>query len=401
MNRPNSTYPPAVVSYMSYSGLGIVRSLGRLGVPVYALDPDPKKIGMDSRFCKNKVCPSIESNENDHIEFLIELSKHLGQKPVLFPTGDNTVLCYAKYENILRNYFIFTVPERSTIERLVTKDALFKTSVEFNIPSPATFIPNSLSDVDDIASKISYPCIIKPIKSNSWHQESIQKIIGDNTKVILAQNRNELLSSYSKVAAYDPNVIISEVIPGDDSELFYFVFYMSSDHQLLGRFSGRKCRVIPIHFGSASFVESVSVQELDELSISFLRKLRYTGLGGIEFKRDPRDGKFKLIEFNARYGLWDALGARCGVDTAYIAYCDAIGERVTRKFEYRIGVKWVSIYRDTKAFLAYRKEGLITLLSWLRSFRGEKQWAVFAWDDIKPFFTSSGRYWLGKLIGIA
>jgi predicted ATP-grasp superfamily ATP-dependent carboligase len=385
---------------MSYSGLGIVRSLGRLGVPIYALDPNPKQIGMDSRFCKSKVCPSIESNEEEHIEFLIQLSNSLGQKPVLFPTGDNTVLCYAKHEDMLRNYFLFTVPERRTIERLVTKDALFETAMEFNIPTPATFMPNSSTEVYNIASRISYPCIIKPIRSNSWHQEAIQRIIGDGAKVILARNRNELLSSYSKVAAYDSNVVISEVIPGDDSELFYFVFYMSTDHELLGRFSGRKCRVTPIHFGSASFVESVFVEELDELSISFLRNLKYTGLGGIEFKRDPRDGKFKLIEFNARYGLWDMLGTRCGVDTAYIAYCDATGTRVTKKFEYRTGVKWVSIYRDTKAFLAYRKEGLITLLSWLRSFRGETQWAVFAWDDIKPFLSSIGRYWLYKLIKI-
>ncbi len=398
MNRPNSTYPPAVVSYMSYSGLGIVRSLGRLGVPVYALDPDSKKIGMDSRFCKSKPCPSIESDESKHIDFLIQLSESLGQRPVLFPTGDNTVLCYAKYEQVLKNHFLFTVPQRSTIERLVTKDALFKTAMELHIPTAATFIPDSLSEVTNIASQISYPCIIKPMRSNAWHQEAIQKVIGDNTKVILAQNADELLGAYSKVAPYDSSVVISEVIPGDDSELFYFVFYVSNDHELLGRFSGRKCRVIPIHFGSASFVESVFVEELDRVSMDFLSRLKYRGLGGIEFKRDPRDGKFKLIEFNARYGLWDVLGARCGVDTAYLAYCDAIGKSVAKKFDYRTGVKWVSIYRDTKAFLAYRREGAITLWSWLRSLWGEKQWAVLAWDDVKPFLTAAWRYWLSKLI---
>lgn len=401
MNKMNSAYPPAVVTYMSYSGLGIVRSLGRRGIPVYALDPHPKEIGMDSRFCRSKVCPSIGSNEEKHIEYLIHLSETLGQKPVLFPTGDNTVLCYAKYENILKDYFLFTGPERNTIEKLVTKDALSRTALECNIPAPDTYIPSSLSDVNDIASKISYPCIIKPIRSHSWHQESIRKMFGEGRKVIVVRTPAELLNAYTKIAFYDPDVVISEVILGDDSELFYFAFYMSNDYKMLGYFSGRKLRVIPVHFGSASFVESVHVKELYKLSIDFLKKLRYRGLGGIEFKRDARDGKFKLIEFNARFGLWDMLGARCGVDIAYIAYSDTIGKKITQEVEYRTGIKWASIYRDTKAFLNYRKEGLITFRNWLRSFRGEIQWAVFAWDDIKPCLSSAVRFILYNIDRIA
>ena len=270
MNKMNSTYPPAVVTYMSYSGLGIVRSLGRRGIPVYALGPNPKEIGMDSRFSRSKVCPSIESNEEEHVEFLIRLSKTLGQKPVLFPTGDNTVLCYAKYENVLKDYFLFTSPEYKTIKRIVTKDTFFRTALECNIPVPDTYIPDSLSDVNNIASKISYPCIIKPVKSHSWRQESIQKLLGGGRKVIVVHTPAELLNSYTKIGFYDPEVVISEVIPGNDNELFYFAFYMSNEGKMLGCFSGRKLRVIPVHFGSASFVESVYVKELNE-------ELRRTG----------------------------------------------------------------------------------------------------------------------------
>lgn len=401
MNRGNSLYSPAVVTYMSYSGLGIVRSLGRRGIPVYALDPNPRRIGMNSRYCQSKVCPSVESNENEHVEFLIQLSKTLGERPVLFPTGDNTLLCYAKYENILRNYFLLTAPEGSTIEKLVTKDALHRTALEFNIPSPNSYIPNSLSEVSEIASKISYPCIIKPVRSDSWHKESIQKMLGDGQKVIVAREPVELLSSYSKVVVYDSNVIISEVVPGDDSDLFYFVFCISRNHEVLGHFAGRKLRLYPIHFGSASFVESVYEKEMERISINFLQDIGYKGLGGMEFKRDSRDSKFKLIEFNVRFGLWDVLGARCGVDIAYVAYCDTIGEKVMRNVKYRTGIKWISAYLDTKAFLDYRREGSISLLSWLRSAFGEKQWAVFAWDDMMPILSSIIWFTMGRISKVA
>jgi len=157
----------------------------------------------------------------------------------------------------------------------------------------------------------------------------------------------------------------------------------------------------PVHFGSASFVESVYEQELERISINFLKDMGYKGLGGMELKRDSRDSKFKLIEFNARFGLWDVLGARCGVDIAYVAYCDTIGEKVMRNVKYRTGIKWISANLDSKAFLNYRREGSLSLLSWLRSAFGEKQWAVFAWDDIMPFLSSIIWFTMGRVSRVA
>jgi predicted ATP-grasp superfamily ATP-dependent carboligase len=383
---------------MSYSGLGIVRSLGRRGVPVYALDPNANQIGIDSHYCKGLVCPAIEDSEKEHIDFLIELSQSLGQKAVLYPTGDNTVFCYANYESRLQNNFYFTGPDHEIITKVATKDALFKSAVACNVPVPETYIPHSIQEVSQIGAKITYPCLIKPIRSNSWHQKAIKDILsGDQQKVLIANNPDELLGNYEKIVKYDPDVIISEVIPGDDSDLFYFVSYISQDYEVLAKFSGRKKRLYPIHFGSASFVESVYDEELENTSIKFLKNIKYTGLSGIEFKRDARDGKYKLIEMNTRFGLWDVLASKCGIDIAYIAYCDTIGGKKLQMYEFKTGIKWVSMYRDTKALIDYRKEGSLTIAKWLRTLYGKKLWAVFAWDDLRPFLTSIKRYIFDKI----
>jgi predicted ATP-grasp superfamily ATP-dependent carboligase len=398
MNNINSKYPPAFVTYMSYSGLGIVRSLGRQGIPVYALDPNANQIGLDSHYCKGLVCPSIEESEKEHIDFLINLSQSLGQKPVLFPTGDNTVYCYARNENLLKKYFLFSGPDRHVIAKVATKDALYKSAVKFKLPVPQTYIPSSIDEVHKICSKISYPALIKPIKSNAWHQEAIKEILsGDQQKVLIANKADELLDNYKKIAKYDPNIIMSEVIPGDDSNLYYFASYISKNYEVLAKFSGRKKRIYPIHFGSASFVESIYDEELENCSINFLKNIEYTGLSGIEFKRDSRDGQYKLIEVNARFGLWDVLASKCGIDIAYIAYCDIIGEQQIKKYQYKTGIKWVSIYRDTKAFFDYRKEGSLTIMRWIRTLYGKKLWAVFAWDDIRPFISSITKYLFDKI----
>jgi predicted ATP-grasp superfamily ATP-dependent carboligase len=189
-------------------------------------------------------------------------------------------------------------------------------------------------------------------------------------------------------------VVVSEIIPGDDRELLYFVFYRSADGRIW-HFSGRKERIVPIHFGSASFVVSTEAEDLDRVSITFLEKLGYRGLGGIEFKRDVRDGSLKLIEFNPRFGLWDALGQRLGVDTAAVAYLDAIGAELPAPVRGRTEVRWISISRDVRAAFQYKKEGLLSARSWLRSLlAGEKVWAVFSWDDPLPVVVASARFWL-------
>lgn len=395
---PATGKPAAVVTYMSYSGLGIVRGLGRRGIPVFALDPDRTQIGMTSRFCRARVVPRLEEHEEEHLDVLVGLARSLPEKPVLFPTGDDTVLCYARHEASLQKYFHFTGPPAEIVRKTATKDALFTTARELGIPVPETHAPGSRDEVRALAGMIPYPCVIKPARPSSWHrravQHSLRRIPGGTEKAIIVRDANALVDAYQQIAALDPNVVVSEVIPGEDRELLYFVFYRSADGRIW-HFSGRKERILPVHFGSASFVVSTEAEDLDRVSITFLEKLGYRGLGGIEFKRDARDGSLKLIEFNPRFGLWDALGQRFGVDTAAVAYLDAVGEELPEPGHARTGVRWVSISRDVRAAFGYRKEGLLSARSWLRSLvGGEKVWAVFSWDDPLPAVVASVRFWL-------
>lgn len=389
--------PAAFVTYMSYSGLGIVRCLGRRGIPVFALDPNRTQIGMTSRFCRARVVPRVEEREAEHLDFLVRLARSLPEKPVLFPTGDDTVLCYARHEDSLQKHFRFTGPCAEIVRKTATKDALFRTARELGISVPETHAPGSLDEVRAFAGIIPYPCLIKPARPSSWHrrtvQDTLRRIPGGTEKAIVVRHADALVDAYQQIAPMDPNVVVSEVIPGEDRELLYFVFYRSADGRIW-HFSGRKERILPVHFGSASFVVSMEAEDLDRVSITFLEKLGYRGLGGIEFKRDARDGSLKLIEFNPRFGLWDALGQRFGVDTAAVAYLDAIGAELPEPGRARTGVRWVSISRDIRAAFGYRKEGLLSARSWLTSLVGEKVWAVFSWDDPLPAVVASVRFWL-------
>jgi D-aspartate ligase len=72
-------------------------------------------------------------------------------------------------------------------------------------------------------------------------------------------------------------------------------------------------------------VESIELPIIEELSQRFLKAIDYYGLVEVEFKLDPRDGEYKLLDVNARSWGFHSLGSAAGVDFSYMLYADQIG----------------------------------------------------------------------------
>ena len=375
--------PPAVVLSLYYSGLALVRSLGRQSVPVYAMDHTATNVGLYSKYAQRYICPDPKIHSDKLLKYLKKLRQKAACKPVLFPTGDEYVLFVSQNRKELDRNFEIVMADRKVQEDLVSKSGLHEIAIHAGIPEPQTFIIKSLNELSYVSEEISYPCILKPAYSKSWRKPEIVALIG-RKKVIKVDTPERLIYWYKKTAPIEPRMIIQEVIPGGDDHLYYVPSYADRNSRILGAFIGRKVRVAPIHFGSASFVETVYDPELLELNRKLLNSVKYRGLVGVEFKLDPRDGKYKLIEVNARWGLWDGLGAYCGVDLGHIAYLDAIGQKVEPVSTYQAGKKWFSLDRDLSAFLQYRKEGSLNLKNWLATLSFSMMHACFAWDDFGP-----------------
>jgi predicted ATP-grasp superfamily ATP-dependent carboligase len=115
--------------------------------------------------------------------------------------------------------------------------------------------------------------------------------------------------------------------------------------------------------------EAVWVQEVVDDALALLRAFGYRGLSQVEFKRDPRDGRFKLMEINARLWQWHGLATACGVDLPRIAYADLTGEELPPAQMNGNGKRWA-----------------ITLLPGERPAPQRPPYvdAVFATDDPKP-----------------
>ena len=104
-------------------------------------------------------------------------------------------------------------------------------------------------------------------------------------------------------------------------------------------------------------------------ALHLLRGFDYNGLSQVEFKRDLRDGRYKLMEVNARLWQWHGLATACGVDLPRIAYEDLTGATPADAKMNGHGKRWA-----------------ITLLPGERPMPQRPPYvdAVFALDDAKP-----------------
>ena len=73
------------------------------------------------------------------------------------------------------------------------------------------------------------------------------------------------------------------------------------------------------------------------------------------------------------------------MNLALIQYLDLTGQQPAARHEYLEGVKWLASIEDFRAFRQYHEAGELGFRDWLKSFRGAKVFALFAWDDPVPF----------------
>ena len=154
--------------------------------------------------------------------------------------------------------------------------------------------------------------------------------------------------------------------------------------EAVGKMSVRRRRQHPLEFGRAStYVETVDVPILEELSERFLRAINYYGLVEVEYKLDPRDSQYKLLDVNARTWGYHSLGARAGVDFSYMLYADQVGLPVQVSTG-RSGLAWVRTTTDLPAAMVAILRGDTDWKGYFRSLINCNTEAVFSPNDPLP-----------------
>jgi predicted ATP-grasp superfamily ATP-dependent carboligase len=400
-SAPVTLAPDAVVLSClggSQGDLGVVRTLGRRGVRVVLVSEGDGGASALSRYVReHHRIPSF--SDGAAVMKVLESIAHgrVGpDRPVLFPTADPDLDFVTRHRDELSRHFALVNPPPSIVEPCLDKSRFLSFATAHGFPVPETWCPDSAEEVQQIGRLGRFPLILKPSFPPSWGREPLASQL-QHKKALTLNTPDELEHWYRRIAAIDPKLVIQDYVPGRDDRLYSLHVYMDRSSQPLAWFTGRKLRTYPTYAGIGCFVESVLVPEIIETGLSMLRRVGYTGLALLQFKRDDRDGSFKLLEINPRSSSWNLLAAACGVNLPYVAYADAIGLPAAPVPVQREGVKYIFLENDFLAFLDYRRHGDLSTWQWVTSLLGPKVCQLFAADDLRPFLhnlaAKAGRLW--------
>jgi D-aspartate ligase len=367
----------AVVIGGDYQGLGIVRSLGRQGVPVCVVDDEPS-ISRYSRYSKRFVSLPDLRDQRKAVDSLIKIGKQLGLEGwVLYPTREELVAAFSHRRSELGEVFRVPTPAWESVKWAWDKRNTYRLAKQLNIPIPVTHYPETVDELAQLDG-LAPPFAIKPaIKEHFFY--------ATKAKAWRANSHAELRALYQKaseLAGYG-EIMIQELIPGGGSQQFSYCAFFR-DGEAVGKMVARRRRQHPLEFGKAStYVETVDVPILEEFSERFLRSIDYYGLVEVEYKLDPRDSQYKLLDVNARTWGYHSLGADAGVDFSYMLYSDQVGLPVSVS-KGRPGLAWIRTTTDLPAAILAILSGDTDWKSYLGSLRNCSVEAVFSSRDPLP-----------------
>jgi D-aspartate ligase len=374
--------PGVVVLGSDFKALGVVRSLGRRGIPCVVIDNTPRSAWF-SRYVSKHFKWDHPMDDPTFLSFLLSLGKeHHLERWVLFPMQDEAVEFVACHTQELAGLYQLVTQEWEIVRWANDKRQTYRMAQEVGIPYPRTWYPLSEEELPEIEA--AFPVIIKPAVSTRLQYAM-------RLKALAAHNSEELHTQYHLATTVMPaeEIMVQEVIPGDGHSQYSVATFCKDGHIVMGM-TARRTRQYPIDYGlGSSFVEAVEVPVLFELAEKLLLHMRVSGMVEVEFKHDRRDGLYKLLDINVRPWGWHTLCIACGLDFPYIQYCEAQGlvpEMATTAGAPHYDRHWVRLLTDLPAGLQEIRAGITSPGAYLRSLLGKATFSVFDWRDPIPVF---------------
>ncbi len=376
------TSTPAVIlkldrNVMHHGGLGAIRSLGRLGVPVYGVHEDLLAPAASSRYLHGRWIWRPAADDTERVRAgLVTLAERIGRPAVLIPTDDAGAIFLAEHGADLRPSFLFPDPPRDLPRRLAGKYTLYELCRQLGVPCVAAALPDSLAGARDFADRVGFPLVAK--LATPWLSSSARGL--RSTSVV--RTREELAGAWRACADHDDAALmLQEYIRGED---YFFHGYCDPISRCRPAFVGIKERSYPAHAGLTSLGRWVDNPQLHTQAIELLARLGFRGIVDLDYRFDPRDGQYKLLDFNPRLGAQFRLFSdTAGVDVVVAAHLDLTGRAIPPGLP-QLGRSFLVENYDPIAALAYRRCGL-DFRSWVRSMRRADELAWFARDDLAPF----------------
>jgi D-aspartate ligase len=373
----DSSIPVVVISREGDAAVAIARTLGRLGIPVYLIAqegvPNPD---WSSRYWAKRFKWDFSRSEEEFVAFVLEVGATIradhGTPPLLLTLADWVAIFIERNGGTLREQFVFPQPEQPVIRALLNKWESHLLAEAHDIPTPAAVHPASFEEIDEFLARTDFPIVMK----------AADKYVGDPPRTQMIRSREQLIEEIGDRDAGQLNVVLQEHIPGGVDNVWMCNGYFGADPERAVTFTGKKLRQVSAA-GIASLAICVPNETVADQTSRFMRGAGYRGCVGIGWRYDNRDGRYKLLDVNARVsGVFRLFEGTNQMDVVRICYLDLTGQKAPMT-ALRPGRKWMR-EEDFRVAASSVRSGQLTMGQWVSSIRGVRELHWLAFDDPLP-----------------
>lgn len=213
----------------------------------------------------------------------IVLDNNSLEKPILYTTTDEQCVLISQQRKEYEKLVDLCVPSNEIIYNLNTKGKAENFASNNGLLVPKSKVINSHEDISFILSYFNFPIIVKPIST------TVKKEVGFKFKLINKNTFLDLCKSWRNGI-----VLCQEYIPGNDEDYKFYIFYRKNNKKIIECIGEKTMQSHGIMTIGTTRYDS----ELSKISRSFINKIDYIGIGGLEFKK--YNGKYYFIEMSTR-----------------------------------------------------------------------------------------------------
>jgi len=285
--------------------LAIIRSLGRKGHTITAVSHDSNPISFLSKYVSYKINSPLSSNHKEYGDFLLNLIKK-NKYDVLVVCTEHVINILSQRRQEFAPFVKFALPSNESFKITADKIATLKYAAEKKIPMPRTVFPESIEQAFEKAKVLEYPFVIKGSQGSGA------------ANVDIVYGKHEFENKYLKVIenlkdfGVEELPMLQEFVEG----VGYGFSTIYNNGKRIAHFMHRRLLQYPSAAGQCVIAHQVFEKELEESGTRLFDSLDWHSVGMAEFRKDVKDGIFKLMEINPRFWGSVDLPIRLGIDFA-------------------------------------------------------------------------------------
>lgn len=354
IRRASKQASPVLVTAGEYRiALSVTRALGSFGIPVAVLSSEPDAMTFFSRYCTQKILTPPDYQKHEYISFLEQLVKTHTFSGLIF-CDDVSMDYVGEYRETFRRHVPFLLPAQEWLELALDKIRMLRFALDRGINIPATVIGEDADPLMGLTKGMSYPLIVKGAGGDSSKHVQIVK---ERDKL---RDAIEFIMGLEKTRGSHREIIVQEYVTGQ----IYSAIVLCNEGSIVSQFMMRKLLSYPRWGGICVEGESFYDEAFRDTVERFFTEVPWHGIAEVEFVKDGRDGRLKLIELSENFNWGLDLAIVSGVNLPLIAY------RLIRGEEPRSNGHNYNSYSTGKKFLWWLPEGILHMVDRPRSIPG-------------------------------